>query len=37
MSGDCICILSLVLDDDGTVLCSPALRAIVVSVKNVAL
>ena len=30
MSADCTCML--VLDDDGTVLCSPAVRAIVESV-----
>ena len=29
--------LSLVLDDDGTVLCSPAVMAIVESVRSVAL
>ena len=28
MSANCTCVLSLVLDDDGTVLCFPAVRAI---------
>ena len=39
VSADCTCMhaFSLVLDDDGTVLCSPAVRAIVEIVRSVAL
>ena len=35
-AGICMHALSLVLDDNGTVLCSRAVRAIVESVRNVA-
>ena len=37
VSADCTCVLSLVLDDNLTVLCSPAVRAITERVRSVAL